>query len=81
MENTVNTMPPDTVEAFRDHGVINAAAITTDVAASRAAIAALSSLGIDFDAITTQLQIDGVAAFADSYRNLLRALQEKAASL
>jgi transaldolase len=79
--NTVNTMPPDTVEAFRDHGVINAAAITTDVAASRAAIAALSSLGIDFDAITTQLQIDGVAAFADSYRNLLRALQEKAASL
>ncbi len=79
--NTVNTMPPQTIEAFRDHGVVDPAALTTDVDAAEAQIRALGDLGIDLDDITETLQTEGVQAFADSADELLEALEAKMGEL
>jgi len=79
--NTVNTMPPATIEAFRDHGRVDPAALTTGVDEAARRIDSLGEMGIDFSAITEELQVEGVAAFADSYDDLLRAIAEKQATL
>ncbi len=73
--NTVNTMPPGTLEAFLDHGTIDGGAVSTGVDEARALIASLADFGIDFDAITDELQTEGVAAFAASYDDLLAAIK------
>jgi transaldolase/transaldolase/glucose-6-phosphate isomerase len=79
--NTVNTMPPATIDAFRDHGVIDPGALLEDVDAAAAQIAALDELGIDFDEIAETLQTEGVRAFADAADELLAALAEKIGEL
>jgi transaldolase len=66
---TVNTLPPDTVNAFRDHGKIPGPVVQQGLAEADAALAALA-LGIDLGAITAKLQQDGVAAFAASFDQL-----------
>ncbi|HEX2254598.1 MAG TPA: bifunctional transaldolase/phosoglucose isomerase [Thermoanaerobaculia bacterium] len=72
--HTVNTLPPKTVDAFRDHGVVRATlAAGMDEAAQR--VAALGRLGIDLDAITRDLQREGVASFADSFDQLHATLE------
>ncbi len=75
--NTVNTMPPATIDAFLDHGQIDAAALTTDVAGARQDIDQLESVGVDFAEITANLQTVGVRAFADSFDDLLATVEEK----
>jgi transaldolase len=75
--NTVNTMPPPTLEAFLDHGRVDPDALTTGVDAARAQIAALGDVGVDFDAVTDELQTEGVEAFANSYNDLLAAIDVK----
>jgi transaldolase len=72
--NTVNTMPPATVDAYLDHGTVDADALTTGVEEARAQIEALGDVGVDFGAITDELQNEGVAAFAASYDDLLAAI-------
>jgi len=74
--DTVNTVPPATLQAFLDHG---RAASTMDdgLDEARNNLARLSSLGIDLDAITQQLQEDGVDAFAKSFENLMASITEK----
>ncbi len=79
--NTVNTMPPATIDAFLDHGEIDPEALTTDVDTARADIEALAELGIDFDQITADLQVEGVRKFADSYDDLLATVAEKMAAI
>jgi len=74
--NTVNTLPPATLEAFLDHGKV-AVTLTNGVDEARKNIEMLAKLGIDFDEITDQLQKDGVDAFTRSFENLLRAIDEK----
>jgi transaldolase/transaldolase/glucose-6-phosphate isomerase len=74
---TVNTLPPDTINAFRDHGKIPGATVKEGWAEADAALARLSSLGIDLGAITEKLQEDGVAAFAASFDQLMAALDKK----
>jgi transaldolase len=71
--DTVNTMPVVTLEAFRDHGRLRSS-ITENVEAAEATMAALAGLGIDMDAVTDELQVEGVAAFAASFDRLLGAL-------
>ncbi len=75
--NTVNTMPPQTLEAFLDHGEIESDALTDDVAGAQTAIARLAELDVDFDRLTAELQEEGVVKFADSYADLLATLDEK----
>lgn len=74
---TVNTLPPDTINAFRDHGKIPGAAVMQGLAEADAALAGLAKLGIDLGAITAKLQQDGVAAFAASFDQLMEALEKK----
>jgi transaldolase len=76
--DTVNTMPLATVEAFADHGEVRR---TVDVGmdAVRADLAALEEAGIDLDEVTRTLQVEGVEAFAASFRSLLGSVADKLA--
>ncbi|MCP4964797.1 MAG: transaldolase [bacterium] len=74
---TVNTMPPATIDAFLDHGDAANAALTDAVDVARSDIASLADLGVDLDAITQQLQDDGVRSFADSFDDLLATVAKK----
>lgn len=71
--DTVNTLPVATLEAFRDHGEPRTS-ITEDVDGAAATMAALAGLGIDMNAVTAELQVEGVAAFSASFDQLLAAL-------
>ncbi len=73
---TVNTVPPATLESFLDHGSVK---LTLEESLDQAQdqVDQLADLGIQFAAITKKLQEDGVEAFAKSYRNLIAAIGEK----
>ena len=74
--DTVNTVPLATLQAFLDHG--RAVSTMEDgLDEARNNLARLSSLGIDLDAITQELQEDGVDAFAKSFDNLMTSFNEK----
>lgn len=74
--DTINTLPPATYEAFNDHGKV-AATLENDIAGALQHLVELEALGIDLSAATQQLEKDGVAAFAESYHNLLQAIEDK----
>lgn len=74
--NTVNTMPPATIDAFRDHG--NAAlSIERDLPGAEETFRRLAAAGLDLNAITLKLQQEGVDAFADSFDKLIAAIEQK----
>jgi transaldolase/transaldolase/glucose-6-phosphate isomerase len=77
---TVNTLPPETFNAYRDHGR-PAVRIQDGVAAAPVQLQQLAALGIDLPAITAELEADGVAKFAASYASLLAGLEAKAGLL
>jgi transaldolase len=74
--HTVNTMPPQTLAAFLDHGNV-AVTVTKDASGASAALAELAAAGIDMAAVTDDLEADGVKKFADSFRDLLAAIEER----
>jgi transaldolase len=74
--DTVNTLPPATLNAFRDHGRV-APTLARNVGEAEELVAAIGELGIDLEAVTEKLQVDGVASFAKSYNEILDALQKK----
>lgn len=74
--DTVNTVPLETLEAFRDHGQVRRT-VDKGVKEAEELLGRLKKMGVDLDAITEQLQKDGVKAFADSFDQLLGALEEK----
>ncbi len=78
--DTVNTVPPETLEAFLDHGTV-ARTVDRDVDAARAAVEKLSSVGIELDEVTDQLLVEGVQKFASSFDNLLQSLETRRAAL
>ncbi len=75
--DTVNTMPPATLNAFLGHGHVGPDSIQTDVTAAEATLSRLNDLGVNLENITEKLQADGVASFAASFNELLEALEEK----
>ncbi len=75
--DTVDTMPPATIEAFLDHGVVAGDTVKADYAGAHRVMDQLAEAGIDMDAATQQLLDDGVKQFADSYDQLLRGIAEK----
>ncbi|MBX7250894.1 MAG: transaldolase [Candidatus Promineofilum sp.] len=77
---TVSTMPPQTVDAFRDHGKL-ANMLEANVDEARELLAQLAAQGIDLDAVTEQLQVDGVVAFSKSFDALLAAIAQKDSEL
>lgn len=74
--DTVNTMPPATFEAFKDHGQVRAS-LQEGLDEAHDRLRELAELGIDLDAVTDQLLVDGVASFADSYNKIMKALDHK----
>jgi transaldolase len=74
--DTVNTLPPATLEDFLDHGTV-ATTVETDVDGARMRMAELTKLGIDLDAITNKVLDEGVAAFAKSFEGLIAGIAEK----
>jgi transaldolase len=74
--NTVNTMPPATIEAFRDHGKV-ALTIEKDLDGARETFRRLAEIGIDINEVTEQLQRDGVRLFTDSFDQLIEAVEKK----
>src|SRR3954470_14084 len=74
--DTVNTMPPATMDAFRDHGTPRAS-LDEDVADAQAVMDTLSKAGISINEITARLVEDGVKLFADAADQLYAAVQKK----
>ena len=77
--HTVNTMPPATVDAFKDHGTV-AITLTDGLEDAAGQLDALVQAGVDLDAITDQLQDDGVDAFAKSFHSLMDSVESKRAA-
>ncbi len=78
---TVDTIPPATVTAFEDHGVVHPGALVQGVDEARSRLDRLHQLGIDLHRVTEDLQTEGVASFAASYDHLLASLESKRAQL
>jgi transaldolase len=74
--NTVDTMPPATIEDFLDHGRVRDA-LTEDVQGARDAMQRLAASGISMDEVTRKLQDDGVASFAKSFQDLIETISKK----
>jgi len=74
--DTVNTVPPATLNAFLDHGTV-APTLEADLDGAREQLARLAELGVDLDAITQQLQEDGVASFAKAFESLMASIAAK----
>ncbi len=74
---TVNTMPPETIHAFHDHGKVPGAIVKQGLEEAEKLLAQLANFGIDLDAITEKLQKDGVAAFTASFDQLMAGLEKK----
>ncbi len=75
-KDTVNTLPPATLNAYRDHGNPDAR-IETKLDEVKSQMKKIGELGIDFEAVTRKLTDDGVVLFADSFRDLIKAIELK----
>jgi transaldolase len=78
--DTVNTLPPATLEAFRDHGEVRAS-VTEGLADAERALAALEAAGVSVRAVTDRLLEEGLASFEQSFVTLLAGLARKRAAL
>ncbi|MGH9256553.1 MAG: transaldolase [Vicinamibacterales bacterium] len=74
--DTITTVPPATLDAFRDHGRVRVT-LGTEEEEADAALATAAALGLDVHAITEQLQADGIEAFASSFDQLIATVGEK----
>ncbi|ABF41811.1 glucose-6-phosphate isomerase [Candidatus Koribacter versatilis Ellin345] len=74
--HTVNTLPPATVDAWRDHGVAGAH-LEKDMDKAPDVFAKLKALGIDFNKVTDKLTTDGVRSFSASFVDLMRAIEQR----
>jgi len=74
--NTVNTLPLDTLKAFADHGTARIT-ILDGITEAQTLIPTLSEIGIDVDACLHQLQVEGVQKFSDSFTSLMKSIEGK----
>jgi transaldolase/glucose-6-phosphate isomerase len=77
--NTISTMPPATMEAFRHHGRPRAS-LETDMTEARQLMAALQALGVSLHDVTDKLTADGIRLFSEAEDRLLSAIEHKRAS-
>jgi transaldolase/glucose-6-phosphate isomerase len=78
--DTVNTLPPATFTAFRDHGKVRLT-IEENLDEAKKTLAELAEAGIDLKQVCQKLQDDGVKAFADSFESLMQSITSKRAAL
>ena len=74
---TVNTMPEETLDAYRDHGN-PAARLEEDLDKSEKVLADLAAVGIDIDRVTQQLEDEGVEKFNRPFDKLLQSIEQRA---
>jgi len=74
--DTVNTLPPATLEAFVDHGQVENT-LMNGVESARQHLDRLSQAGIDLDAMTAKLLVDGLTSFSKSFESLMSGLSDK----
>ncbi len=74
--DTVNTVPPATLDAFRNHGRARPS-LVEDLAGAKFALDDLAAAGIALDAVTDELLADGVKLFADAFDQLLAAIARR----
>ena len=80
--DTINTMPPATLEAVKEHGRITRTVDTPDaLERAQQTMRDLATAGIDMDAVTLQLQHEGVKSFAESYDQLIQTLEGRRRAL
>jgi transaldolase len=77
---TVNTLPPATFAAYRDHGK-PAIRIRAAIEGANKVLSDLAARGVDLDQVTHTLEIEGVKSFAASFDSLLKVIEQKAAVL
>ena len=75
--DTVNTIPPQTLDAFRDHGKVRDTLIE-NIAEADAVMRAVAAAGISIEKATADLVVDGVRLFAEAFDKLLAAIERKA---
>jgi transaldolase len=78
--HTVNTLPESTYEVFKDHGVVERT-VDKDVEAARTHMRALADAGIDVDAATAKLQVDGVDVFVTAFDQVVGIVKQRRAAL
>lgn len=74
--DTVNTIPPQTLVAFLEHGNVRAS-LEEDLAGAIQVFKDLDALGIDMSMVTDELEVDGVRSFADAFGILLQAIENR----
>ena len=75
--DTVNTMPPQTLDALLDHGVVRGDTVLDDLDGARAVLKGLQDAGISLFEVTHQLTVEGVSSFSDSFAALMGAIVYK----
>ncbi len=75
-ENTVNTMPPQTLDAFRDHGNAETK-IRNNIEDAKTLFGSLSNIGIEMDIVTQELEDEGVKAFEKAFIALLETIEKR----
>jgi transaldolase len=78
--NTVNTMPPATIDAFRDHGAV-ARTVDKDLDIAKKQLAAIEAAGVSMKDVTDKLLADGLASFQKSFETLIAGLEKKTRAL
>lgn len=80
LPSQVSTMPDQALDAFVDHGTVSRT-IDSNVSEAEGIYSALEKLGIDWNEVGNQLEVEGVDSFKKSFDSLLNTLQDKANSL
>ena len=76
-ENTVNTMPEDTITAFADHGRLQSRAVEQNLTEAQYCLRSLKNLGIRLDFVTQQLENEGIQKFIDPFSELMKSIHDK----
>jgi transaldolase len=79
--DTVNTMPPETVEAFADHGEVRGDTVREGVGKARRLLEKLREVGIDYDDVVETLEEEGVRKFTASFDELIDGIRSKRGAL
>lgn len=75
-KDTINTLPMETIDAFRDHGTV-AYTVTEDIEGANKSMEELKKLDIDIDAITQKLENEGIEKFNKAYEQLLKSIADQ----
>ena len=78
--NTINTVPPQTLQLFEDHGTVRET-LPGDAAEARRVMESLRAAGVDFDDVTRVLEEEGIEKFAHSFETLLGVIAAKRKAL